>query len=223
MPSPSTPASLCIADDATFWPWLPWPAFAERADREATVVVLPVAGFADDGLGAPLDAGETVLLAVLRAAAAEPALPAGRLLVLPPLRFVLGPEPGCAFPVDPPVAHAALEEWCAGVAAAGFRRVVLYNASPWNEELCDAAARDIRIAQGLQMFCINLGALGLDFHPVRGGDRAALRTLLAEIGPGGDGEGPALAAASARLAGLLREIAARPPLPDGGRIPSLLR
>lgn len=210
---------LCIADDATFWPWRPWTDFASWPEKESVVVVLPVAGFADWGLDAALDAEELVLLSVLRAAAARPALPAGRLLVLPPQRFVVGPSASCAFPVDIPVAHAALDEWCASVAAAGFRRIVLYNSSPWNEEVCDAAARDIRIARGLQMFCVNLSALGLDFAPWRDAARTGLRALLAELG--GPGPGPTLETASARLARLLGEIAARPPLPRGGALLNL--
>ncbi len=210
------PTPLCIADDATFWPWHPWTDFARWTDKSAVTIVLPVAGLADWGLDAPLDAEETVLLTVLKAAAARPALPPGRLLVLPPQRYVLGPTEACAFAVDPPAAHAALDEWCASVAAAGFRRIVFYNSSPWNEELCDAAARDIRIARGLQMFCVNLSALGLDFAPWRGGERAPLRALLAELGKTPDG--PLLAQAATRLAALLNEIAARPPLPRDGAL-----
>ncbi|MCU0792974.1 MAG: creatininase family protein, partial [Opitutaceae bacterium] len=177
-PAPPSPTPLCLADDATFWPWSRWTELARWPDKADTVVVLPVTGLADWGLDAPLDAEETVALSILRAAAARPALPAGRLLVLPPQRFVAGSSESCAFAVDVPTAHAALDEWCASVAAAGFRRIVLYNSSPWNEELVDAAARDIRIARGLQMFCVNLSALGLDFAPWRGGERAELRALL---------------------------------------------
>jgi creatinine amidohydrolase len=206
--------TLCLADDATFWPWHRWPDFARWPDRDATVVVVPLAGCADWGLDAPLDAEETVALAVLAAAAP---LRAGKfpLLVLPPLRFVLGPTPECAFAVDPPLAHAFIAETAASIAAAGFRRIVLYNASPWNEELIDAAARDLRIERGLQMFCVNLSALGLDFDAARSGDRRALRSLLATL----PASSPELTAAAARLAALLGEIAARQPLPHGGVIP----
>ncbi len=210
------PTPLCIADDATFWPWHPWTDFANWPDKAATTVVLPVTGFADWGLDAPLDAEETVLLSVLRAAAARPALPAGKLLTLPPQRFVVGPSATCAFAVDAPTALAALDEWCACVAASGFRRIVFYNSSPWNEELVDAAARDIRIDRGIQMFCVNLSALGLDFAPWRGGERAALRALLAELAA--TDSGPLLASAADHLARLLVEISARPPLPRDGAL-----
>ena len=164
MTSPIVP--LCLADDATFWPWRRWPEFARWPQREKTIVVVPLAGTADWGLGHPLDAEETVLMSVLRAASlSRPAdLP---LLVVPPLRFVMGSDPGCAFAVDAPTAHAFVAEVLGTIAASGFRKVVLFNSSPWNEELIAAAARDNRIALGLQVFRISLTGLGLDLHPVR--------------------------------------------------------
>jgi len=176
-PPPSFLASICIADDATFWPWLKWPDFARRAEAERTLVVIPITGLADAALGHPLDAEEVVLTTVLKASSEirPPGLP---LLVIPPIRFVLGPGPHCAFPVSPPVAHALIREVAESVMAAGFRRIVLFNASPWNEDLVDAAARDLRVALGLQMFCVNLSALGLDFHPARSPSRQILQTLL---------------------------------------------
>jgi creatinine amidohydrolase len=171
---------LCVADDATFWPWHRWPEFSRWPDPAGTVVVVPFAGMADWGLGHALDAEETVLMHVLRAASRQ--RPAGlRLLVVPPLRFVLGPDPGCAFAVDPPAAHAMIAEVAASIAAVGFRKLVFYNASPWNEELIAAAARDLRIAHGLQIFRISLGGLGLDFHPVRSKDRRKVQTLITAL------------------------------------------
>jgi len=166
MSVPTAITPLCIADDTTFWPWRRWPEFARWPDKEKTVVVVPLAGTADWGLGHPLDVEETVLLSVLRAASqARPAsLP---LLVLPPLRFVMGSDPGCAFAVDAPTAHAFVADVLGSIAATGFRKIVLYNSSPWNEELIAAAARDNRIALGLQLFRISLSGLGLDLHPVR--------------------------------------------------------
>lgn len=173
---PETIAQLCQVDDKTFWPWLTWADFSRLADKKNISVVVPLAGFADWGLGHALDAEESVLMRVL--ASASRLHDPSRLLVIPPLRFVVGANPGCAFTVDPPAAHAFIDEVCATIAAAGFSRVVLLNASPWNEELIDSAARDIRIERGLQMFCINLSALDLDFHPTRSKSRRTLQTLL---------------------------------------------
>lgn len=209
---------LSVADDATFWPWQRWTQFAAWPNRETTLVALPVAGLADWGLGAPLDAEETVLSAVVQGAS-QLRQPGESLLVLPPLRFVLGPYATCAFPVDPPTAHGFIEEVVQSVAAAGFRRIVLINASPWNEELVDTAARDLRIDHGLQMFCINLAALGLDFHPARGGERTTVRALLGAL----PSTSPELTAASRHLAALLTEIHGRPLLPNHGKIPAIGR
>ena len=153
---PVTP--LCIADDATFWPWHRWPEFHRWPDRERTLVILPLAGSADWGLGHPMDSEETVLLSVLREASQQrPSnLP---LLVLPPVRFVLGPDAGCAFAVDPPLAHGLLAELLASVSASCFRKGVLYNSRPCNEDLIDSVARDHCMTRGLQILCVSLSGL----------------------------------------------------------------
>lgn len=212
MALPSSSPALCVCDDATFWPWLTWPEVARAAVPDALVLV-PVAGY-EDRSGLPLDAEEGVLQRVVRAAARNFAGP-GRLLVVPPLRFVVGPAETCAFAVDVPLAHALIAEVCGSIAASGFRRIVLCNASPWNEELCDVAARDLRLEAGLQMFCVHLGALGLDFREPAPAARARLARLLA------DAEPDLLAATGAHLAALLGEIARRPALRDGGQLATL--
>jgi creatinine amidohydrolase len=229
MSAPAEPVPLCVSEPATFWPWFTWAEFARMPEKDRTVVVVPLAGFADWGLGHALDAEEQVLTHVLTAAAGfRPA--DERQLVLPPLRFVAGPSPECAFAVDPPSALALVSDVCASVKAAGFRRIVLLNASPWNEELVDVAARDLRIDQGLQMFCVNLSALGLDFRPDRAASREELRTLLDALNapdhpPGQrlEPRGEAILERCARhLASLLSEIAARPSLPRNGALNATL-
>lgn len=189
---------LCVADDATFWPWFSSPAIGEWPDSEGTVVVVPLAGMADWGLGHPLDAEETVLMHVLRDACRLMA--AGRRpLVTPPLRFAFGADPSCAFPVDQPTAHALIAEVAASVGASGFRKVLILNSSPWGEELCSAAARDLRVSRGLHMFQIHLSALELDFHPVRSRSRRRVQTLLTALlgsePEAAGGAGPAAGAA----------------------------
>ncbi len=171
---------LCVADNSTFWPWHRWPEFSRWSNPAATLVVVPLCGLADWGLGHALDVEETVLMHVLRAAS-EQRSAALSLLVTPPVRFVLGPDPGCAFAVDPPVAHAQIAELLGSIAVSGFRRVVLYNSSPWNEEFIAAAARDNRIALGLQIFRISLSGLGLDLHPTRSPSRRKVQTLVTAL------------------------------------------
>jgi creatinine amidohydrolase len=168
---------LCVADDATFWPWFSSPAIGAWPNRATTVVILPLAGMADWGLGHPLDAEEVALTHVL--AEACRLVPADRKpLVVPPLRFSFGADPSCAFAVDQPTAHALIAEVAASVAASGFGKIALVNSSPWSEELCNAAARDLRVSRGLHMFHLHLSALELDFHPVRSRSRRRLQTLL---------------------------------------------
>jgi creatinine amidohydrolase len=179
-PSSHETPPLCVADDATFWPWLSSPRIASWPNGGRTVVILPIAGLADWGLGHPLDAEETVLMHVLRDACR---LVAGdrKPLVVPPLRFTFGADPSCAFPVDQPTAHALIAEVAASVAAAGFQKILIVNSSPWSEELCSAAARDLRVSRGLHMFQIHLSAIDLDFHPVRSRGRRRLQTLLTSL------------------------------------------
>ncbi len=175
-----TPPPLCAADEATFWPWFSSPDLAAWPAREETLVVIPITGMADWGLGHPLDAEETVAMAVLREASRRRP-PDGRLLVIPPLRFAFGPDAGCAFAIDPSLAHALIAEVAGSVAASGFRRVLLLNASPWSEEICAAASRDLRLARDLRVYRIHLAALELDFHPRRSPDRRRLQTLLTAL------------------------------------------
>ena len=169
-----------MADEATFWPWLSSPRIGAWPNREAAVVILPLAGMADWGLGHPLDAEETVLMHVIRDAC-RLVPPDRKPLVVPPLRFVFGADPSCAFPVDQPTAHALIAEVAASVAAAGFRKIAILNSSPWSEELCSAAARDLRVSRGLHMFHVHLSALDLDFHPVRSRSRRRVQTLLTAL------------------------------------------
>lgn len=176
----SAPPLLCIADDATFWAWRRWPDFARWENPAATVVVVPLAGSANWGLGHALDAEETVLLTVLRAAVQLRGA-TDSLLVTPPLRFMAGPGPASAFAVDVPTAHAFIAEVVGSVVASGFSRIVLLNASPWNEEVAVAASRDLRISLGVQVFTIQLSSLGLDFHPTRSTERRRLQSLITAL------------------------------------------
>lgn len=176
----SEPPSLCVAHEPAFWARHSWRKFSEMGEKHQRVVVIPMAGTADWGLGHPLDAEETLLMAALRDACVQTD-PRRMPLVVPALRFVAGFDPGCAFAVDPPTAHALIAEVTRSVAAAGFRKIVLFNASPWNEEICAAAARDLRIACNLHMFQIHLSALGLDFHPSRSRSRRQVQSVLTSL------------------------------------------
>ena len=173
---------LCIADGATFWPWRTWTDFARlpSTEKAGITIIVPIAGFADWGLGHALDTEELMLTHVIKGAVQQRPINFNP-LVLPPLRFVLGPDPACAFAVDPPTAHAFLREVTVSINAAGFRRMILFNASPWNEEFCAVASRDLRIEFGLQVFRINLSMIELDLHPVRSKTRRRVQTLVTAL------------------------------------------
>ncbi len=173
---------LAIADDATFWPWRTWTDFARLtpAEKAGTTVIVPVAGFADWGLGHALDAEELVVTSLIKAVVVRRP-PTFHPLVIPPLRFVLGADPACAFAVDPTAAHALVREVALSIHAAGFRRILLINGSPWNEELCAAASRDLRIELGLQIFRVNLSMIDLDLHPTRSKTRRRVQTLVTAL------------------------------------------
>jgi len=235
--SPSV-TPLCVADDATFWPWRRWPEFSKWPNPAETLVVVPMAGMSDWGLGHPLDAEETLLLQLLKTALQTHPPRDQQLLVTPPLRFVFGPDDACAFGTPPPQVHQFLDEVVESIQLSGFNRIVLYNASPWNEELTAAAARDLRIRRGAQMFRISLSGLGFDFRPDRSTDRRKVQTLLTHLlgqEPESSAiENPAnleesaetgprfLQAAADQLSELIAEIQAWPALPDEGRIPTAI-
>ncbi len=143
------------------------------------VVVIPVYGLADHGLGLPLDAEEIVGSAVL-AEAVTLFNEVGRCRVLPPVRLGLAPYPSCFFGVGPETAHDFLREIADCVENTGFHKLVFFSTSPWNEELIDAASRDARASLGVQSFVVNLSGLGLDFHPASE-QRTAAQAVAARV------------------------------------------
>jgi len=158
----------------TSWAHLTTTDFPACASRAGALAVLPVHGLADHGLGLSLDAEEALASAVLTGACAAAALLCAP-CVLPPLRFGPAPHPASTwFGVSLDLADDILLELARSVRFAGFERLLLLSTSPWHKEWLDNAAVDIRIATGLTVYRIHLGALGLDFHPA-----ALIETRLA--------------------------------------------
>ena len=232
---------LASVDRGTFWAHRAWSDFAALPDKERHVVILPLHGFADHGLGLPLDAEEILGSAVIRHAV----LQAGNAVpchVLPPIRFGLAPYPSSFFGLDAETAHALLHDIAVSVKAAGYHKLVFFNTSPWSRELVVDASRDIRVGQKLQTFIIQTPALGFDFHPAsekRSQAQSAVSHVLgrpaqiptrppevrntnfrpgcylqpAPLAPNPSIDGAAvLKAAGQHLARLLSETQARPPL-----------
>ena len=155
---------LANQDPATAWAHQTWSDLAARHDKDRTLVVLPFHGFADHGLGQPLDVEETVGSAVLGAAITAGALQP-HLLVLPPFCLGAAPYAHCHLGVDIETALDALGEIAASVKAAGFCRLLFFNTSPWSAEVVATAAIDARTALDLRTYVIASASLGLGFHP----------------------------------------------------------
>lgn len=155
---------LANVHEETFWAHQTWTDFRDLPEKDRYTVILPVFGLADHGLGLPLDVEEVIGSAILHGAVARahPTLP---LRVLPPLRYCLGPYPNTFFGLDPETAHDLVREIAESVQAAGFKRLLFFVTSPWNETFVDAASRDTRAGLGLQTFVINQSGLDLDYHP----------------------------------------------------------
>ncbi len=232
---------LYNGNDEFAWHARRWPQFADDPSPEGKLVIQPVYSIADWSMGRPLDAEEVVGSAVL-----DGALEATRgeitPLVLPPFRYTPRQSGGTAFHLDIEVAHQALTQTVLSAARSGLKRFVLYNTSPFLEEWIDVAGRDLRVDYDLQMFCVNLSGVGLDFHPIRGGAREGLDSILTDLldcaaepvdpaaaapldlipgaavktnpplGRHENGAGTLLAQVVADMARLLREIETHPPL-----------
>lgn len=155
---------LANVDRHSFWAHRTWNEFASLPNKDRHLVIIPVFGFADHGMGLPLDAEELLGSAVIRHAVvqADGAVPC---LVLPPVRFGLAPYPGSFFGLDAETALTLIQELGVGIKTAGFTKLVFVNTSPWNRELIVDAARSLRVGHKLQPFIVNTPALGFDFHP----------------------------------------------------------
>ena len=182
MTNPLSPPSL-LADlpDAALWSARSWVEFASLPAPKAHLVVLPVFGCADWGLGRPLDLEEILGCGVLRAMLGSEIRREAQMTIMPPLRFALGPYPHSLFAVDYETALDLVREIGESVAASGLRRLVLLNTSPWNEELMETCACDLRAALGLQTFVINFESLGLDLHPTRSSTRSAVQAAASPL------------------------------------------
>ena len=168
------PNSLSNICSKAQWADLGTTDFALLSGRNRHLIVVPVVGMADWGLGRPLDLEENLTAAVLNRALDQVSDQID-LLVLPPQRFVAAPYDHAFFGLDAESTETALNELARSIHASGFRRLLFLNASPWNEEIIDTTARDLRVATGMEIFCINLAGIGLDLHPGRSRNRVEIQ------------------------------------------------
>lgn len=156
---------LARANPDCSWAHLPTTDFPAAAARPGALAVLPVHGFADHGMGLPLDIEEVVASALLNEACVEAEKSASP-LVLPPLRFGPAPYPSHGwFGLGLDAARDLILELARGVKFAGFEKLLIFSTHPWHREWLDAAARDVRVETGLTAYRIHSGSLGIDFHP----------------------------------------------------------
>ena len=141
------------------------------ADHEQTVVVLPVAAIEQHGPHLPLGVDALINEGLVREALLR--LPDGfPVLVLPPVSMGWSDEHGRfagTVSIGPETLTAAWCEIGASVAAAGFRRFVIFNSHGGQSEIAKIVGRKLRIAHGMLAVAANWYAL-LDLADAFGED-----------------------------------------------------
>jgi len=166
--SPTKPPTGRVAS-RRFWSQLSSPDFA-ALDPATTVAVLPLG--ATEQHGPHLSLGVDAVLVDGIVAAALPLLPAGLpALFLPSQHIGLSPE-HASFPGTLTLSSETLirlwREIGAGVARAGVRKLVLFNAHGGHVGAMDIVARELRAAHGLIVYGVSwfnlpLGEAGTQF------------------------------------------------------------
>lgn len=175
---------IADSDIPSTWAHYTWTKIYNWPDKDETLIVVPLHGFADWGLGLGMDVEETIGSAVLKESIQKVGLD-GKILVTPPVRFQPQPFANAAFSLDFETAYDLVDSVLESIKLTGFKKVILFNTGPYNEQFTDIMGRDMRIKHGLQMFCVNISGLGLDLHPYR---------QVASTGMGSANRGPAIAA-----------------------------
>ncbi|MCB0158887.1 MAG: creatininase family protein [Caldilineaceae bacterium] len=126
-------------------------------DKDEGVVILPVGAIEQHGPHLPVLTDTLLVTHVLDATLAR--LPDDvRAWALPPLNYGKSNEhtgfPG-TLSLTAATLTAVLHDIADSVRAAGFRRLAFINGHGGNMALLDVAARDIRVATGLQTFCLH--------------------------------------------------------------------
>jgi len=164
-----TAASAPSPAPRRFWSQLASPDFA-ALDPAATVAVLPLGATEQHGPHLPLGVDSMLVEGIV--AAALPRLPADLpVLFLPTQAIGLSPE-HANFPGTLTLSSETLirlwKDIGAGVARAGVRKLVLFNAHGGHVGAMDIVARELRVAHGLVVYGVSwfnlpLGAAGAAF------------------------------------------------------------
>ena len=125
--------------------------------RESTLLVLPTAAIEQHGPHLPL-ATDTLINSILLGAALERLPPEASIYALPAVCYGKSNEhigfPG-TLSVSAATFMAVLRDLGASVAAAGFKKIVLFNSHGGNTSLVDVMARDLRAEFGLRTFYLS--------------------------------------------------------------------
>jgi creatinine amidohydrolase len=149
--------------DGRNFAYLTWKQ-VEALPRETTVLVLPTAAIEQHGPHLPL-ATDTLINSILLGAALAQLPPELPVYALPAVCYGKSNEhigfPG-TLSVSSSTFMAVLRDLGASIAAAGFKKLVLYNTHGGNSSLVDVMARDLRAEFGLRVFSL-FGSAGAAF------------------------------------------------------------
>jgi creatinine amidohydrolase len=160
-----------IPDNRNF-AYLTWKQ-VDALPRETTLLVLPTAAIEQHGPHLPL-ATDTLINSILLGTALQKLPPEASVYALPAVCYGKSNEhigfPG-TLSVSATTFMAVLRDLGASIAAAGFKKVVLFNTHGGNSSLVDVMARDLRAEFGLRMFCL-FGSGGAKFSGLTDQERA---------------------------------------------------
>lgn len=152
--------------DARNFAYLTWKQ-VEALPRERTLLVLPTAAIEQHGHHLPL-ATDTLINNLLLGMALERVPVDMPIYALPPVCYGKSNEhvgfPG-TLSVSAQTFMAVVRDVGASIAAAGFKKLVLYNTHGGNSALVDVMARDLRAEFGLRTFSL-FGSGGASFDGV---------------------------------------------------------
>lgn len=152
--------------DARQFAYLTWKQ-VDDLPRDSTLLVLPTAAIEQHGHHLPL-ATDTLINNLLLGKALDRISAELPIFALPAVCYGKSNEhigfPG-TFSVSAQTFCALLRDLGASIAAAGFKKVVLYNTHGGNTSLIDVMARDLRAEFGLRTFSL-FGSAGASFDGV---------------------------------------------------------
>lgn len=158
--------------DARNFAYLNWKQ-VEALSKDSTLLVLPTAAIEQHGHHLPL-ATDTLINNLLLGKALEKLPPDLPVYALPPICYGKSNE-HIGFPGTLSVSAATfmgvVRDLGASVAAAGFKKLALYNTHGGNSSLVDVMVRDLRAEFGLRTFAL-YGSGGISFEGVSEQEKA---------------------------------------------------